>query len=184
MIKGSCFYLRPIQRKDLPTLLGLLNDLEQRGDYLPLSLKLEGALEEQFEAESRSDESRKNFLIVTPDDHIIGRVFYFKTVPYFNSREIGYAMFDPAFRGKGIMTEAVNLLTDYLFNTSLLNRLEIHMHVDNIASEKVAIHCGYQKDGIARGAHFSRGKHIDVAMYALLRNEWEAMRAAKSDLNR
>lgn len=177
MIKGSCFHLRPIQRKDLPTLLALLNDLELRGDYLPLTLKLEGTLEEQFEAESRSDEARKNLLIVTPEDEIIGRVFYFKTVPYFNSREIGYALFNPTYHGKGIMTEAVKLLTDHLFKTTLLNRLEIHMHVDNIASEKVAIHCGYQKDGVARGAHFSRGKHIDVARYALLREEWQAMQA-------
>jgi RimJ/RimL family protein N-acetyltransferase len=175
MIKGSCFNLRPIQRQDLPTLLALLNDLEQRGDFLPMEIMPAGRLEDQFEEELRSDEARKVFLIVTPEDEIIGRVFYFKTVPYFNSREIGYALFKPAYRGKGIMTEAVQLLTNYLFKTALFNRLEIHMHVDNIASEKVAIHCGYQKEGIARGAHFSRGVHIDVAMYALLREEWQAL---------
>ena len=71
------------------------------------------------------------------------------------------------------MKEAVTLLTDYLFRTMLINRLEIHMNTQNIASEKVAIHCGYRREGIARGAVFSRGKHIDVAMYALLREEWE-----------
>lgn len=74
------------------------------------------------------------------------------------------------------MTEAVQLLTDYLFKTTLLNRLEIHMNTDNLASEKVAIHCGFTKDGIARGAVFSRGKHVDIAMYSLLRTDWEALR--------
>lgn len=94
-------------------------------------------------------------------------------MPYFNSRELGYGLFSRELHGKGIMSEAVQLLTDYLFNTLLINRLEIHTHNDNVASQKVALRCGYQKEGIARGAVFSRGKHFDIAMYALLRQEWE-----------
>ena len=73
------------------------------------------------------------------------------------------------------MSEAVQLLSDYLFKTLLINRLAIHMHVDNVASEKVAINCGFRKEGVARGASFSRGKHVDIAMYALLREEWESL---------
>lgn len=45
------------------------------------------------------------------------------------------------------------------------------MDTRNQASEKVAINCGFQKEGLSRGANFVRGKHVDMAVYALLRSE-------------
>lgn len=176
MIKGSCFSLRHVRKDDVSQLVELLNHPDSKGDYLSLELMLPGVAEKKYEEESRSKEFSETFLIVDQNDEILGRVFHFKTVPYFNAREIGYGLFARHLRGKGLMTEAVQLLTDYLFKTTLLNRLEIHMNTDNLASEKVAIHCGFTKDGIARGAVFSRDKHVDIAMYSLLRTDWEALR--------
>ena len=172
MIKGSCFTLRHIRKSEIPQLLALMNHPEAKGDFLPLEIMLQGVAEKRLEDESLSKENSEMFLVVDEKETILGRVFHFKTIPYFNAREIGFGLFTREARGKGMMTEAVGLLTDYLFNTLLINRLAIHVHVDNIASEKVAIKCGYQKEGVARGASFSRGKHIDIAMYALLREEW------------
>jgi len=175
MMIGSCFKLRHVRKDDVETLIGLLNHPDTKGDYLSLELILPGVVEKLFDDEFLSKETRETFLIIDEHDAIIGRVFHFKSVPYFNAREIGYCMFSTAHRGKGIMQEAVHLITSYVFNTSLVNRLEIHMHVENIASEKVAIACGYFKEGVMRGAVFNRGKHIDVKLYALLRSEWEIL---------
>jgi len=175
MIKGSCFHLRHIRNEDVMPMLELMNHPDAKGDFLSQELMLPGVAEKKFEDESRSKEQFETFLIIDENEKMIGRVFHFKTVPYFNSREIGYGMFVKNLHGKGIMTEAVKLLRDYLFNTLLINRLEIHMNVNNIASEKVAINCGFLKEGVARGAAFSRGKHSDIAMYALLRDEWEKL---------
>ena len=173
MIKGSCFHLRHLKKDELPRYTELINHPDSKGDYLPLEVMLPGMVEQRFEEQSRSKETMEIFVMIDDAGSIIGRVFHFKTVPYFNSREIGYGMFAPESRGKGLMSEAVQLLSDYLFNTLLINRLEIHMNVNNIASEKVAIKCGFKMEGIARGAAFSRGKHSDLKMYALLRDEWE-----------
>lgn len=178
MLKGSCFYLRHPKKEEIPQLITLQNNLEARGDYLPNEIFLPGVLEQRYLDQYSSKEQYETFLIIAENETIIGRVFHFKTVPYFNSREIGYALFDKAYHGKGIMSEAVSMLTDYLFESTLLNRLEIHMNTDNIASEKVAIKCGYSKDGVAREAHFARGRHVDVAMYSLIRRDWQAQRGA------
>jgi RimJ/RimL family protein N-acetyltransferase len=175
MIKGSCFSLRHVRKSEVPQLVALINHPDAKGDFLSLEMMLQGTVEKQMEDESLSKDARETFLIIDENDAIIGRVFHFKTIPYFNGREIGFGMFSAEFRGKGIMTEAVQLLTDYLFKTLLINRLAIHMNVDNIASEKVAKNCGFRKEGIALGASFSRGKHIDIAMYALLREEWASL---------
>ena len=172
MIQGSCFSLRHVRKNEVPQLVALINHPDAKGEFLSLELMLHGVVEKRMEDESLSKENCETFLIIDENELIIGRVFHFKTIPYFNGREIGYGMFSKELRGKGIMSEAVQLVTNYLFNTLLINRLAIHMHVDNTASEKVAINCGYKKEGVARGASFSRGKHVDIAMYALLREEW------------
>ena len=164
MIRGSCFSLRHVKKSEVPQLVALMNHPDAKGDFLSLEMMLQGVVEKRMEDESLSKENCETFLIIDENDSIIGRVFHFKTIPYFNGREIGFGMFSKEFRGKGIMSEAVQLLTDYLFKTLLINRLAIHMHVNNIASEKVAINCGFKKEGVARGASFSRGKHVDIAM--------------------
>ncbi len=63
------------------------------------------------------------------------------------------------------------MLSQYLFNTLLINRLEIRMNTANLASEKVAINCGFTREGVARGANFVRGQQMDMAVYALLREQ-------------
>jgi RimJ/RimL family protein N-acetyltransferase len=65
----------------------------------------------------------------------------------------------------------VGLLADHLFRSRQINRLEIRMDTRNLASEKVAIKCGFTKEGVARGANFVQGRHVDMAVYALLRDE-------------
>ena len=175
MIKGSCFSLRHVKKSEVQQFVELINHPEAKGDFLSLEMMLQGVIEKRMEDESHSKENCETFLIIDENGAMIGRVFHFKTIPYFNSREIGFGMFSKEFRGKGIMSEAVQLLSAYLFKTLLINRLAIHMHIDNVASEKVAINCGFRKEGVALGASFSRGKHVDIAMYALLREEWESL---------
>lgn len=92
-------------------------------------------------------------------------------MPYFNAREIGYTVLAQTQRNRGIATLAVRMLSQYLFNTLLINRLEIRMNTANLASERVAIKCGFTREGVARGANFVRGQHVDMAVYALLREQ-------------
>ena len=58
---------------------------------------------------------------------ILGTIWHFKSVPYFNAIEIGYTLFDLKQRGKGIVSQAVSLLSNYFFNGLHINRLEIRM---------------------------------------------------------
>lgn len=171
MIKGSNFIIRHISRGDLPALVPLLNDFDVRGEYLPSAMHSPIDLERKIDADGMANDGLVRLVIVEqPGDAIIGTVWHAKAVPYFNAREIGYTL-SSEHRGRGITTEAVRLLARYLFNSSLVNRLEIRMDTRNQSSEKVAIKCGFQKEGVSRGANFVRGHHVDMNLYALLRHE-------------
>ena len=176
MIEGQKINIRHVCKSDLPKLIPLLNNLQMRGQYLPVGITSPELIQKNFDADSMSTDSKETLLIVDKDNHIIGAIWHFKSVPYFNAREIGYIIFSIEQRGKGIAGESVKLLSDYLFGTRTINRLEIRMDTKNVASEKVAAKCGYQKEGVSREANFVNGKNIDMFAYSLLRKEWERAR--------
>ena len=174
MIKGSTFRLRHVQKSDLFALSTLINDLALRGDYLALNIMSPARFEKTFDETKMSSEESETLLIVDLQDQILGTVTHFKSTPYFNALELGYHLFSVEHRGHGIVTEAIRLLSNYLFNNKQVNRLEIRMDVRNEASAKVAVRNGFRHEGVSRGANFVRGRHVDMAVYALLRQEWEA----------
>ena len=171
MLKGSNFVIRHIVSTDLSQLIPLLNDPDVRGEYLPSAMQSPVELERKIQTDGMANDSLVRFLIVEHSSNaVIGTIWHSKAVPYFNAREIGYTLSNE-YRSQGIVTEAVHLLVRHLFSSTLVNRLEIRMDTRNQASEKVAIKCGFQKEGVSRGANFVRGQHVDMNLYALLRDE-------------
>jgi len=82
--------------------------------------------------------------------------------------EIGYFL-DEAYWGRRITTRAVKILEKIGFKKLNLKRIEILMHPKNVASEKVAIKCGYKKEGKMKKAIESGGKLHDTNLYAKVR---------------
>lgn len=69
------------------------------------------------------------------------------------------------------MTEAVQLLTDYLYATKKINRIHLVIVPENAASRRVAEKCGFTLEGTARGAFFNDGRNQDVVLYSFLRDD-------------
>lgn len=89
--------------------------------------------------------------------------------------EIGYCM-SRRLWGRGIMTEALVAVEDYLFARVGCNRIEALHDVQNPASGRVMQKSGMIQEGILReyGSN-NRGSSIDLAMWSILRSEWKAM---------
>jgi len=82
--------------------------------------------------------------------------------------EIGYFI-DEAYWGKGIATKAVKLLEKIGFDKLKLERIEVIMQPENKASERVAIKCGYVKEGKLRKVVGKDKKRKDALIYAKVR---------------
>ncbi|MBN1995372.1 MAG: GNAT family N-acetyltransferase [Anaerolineae bacterium] len=171
MIKGDKINLRVIQEKDLDILFNFWSDIENRGDYFPVFLTAQPAFKKDFAEHGFWSENFGRLVIVNKKDKILGSIWYFKSVPYFDGLEIGYILFDRASRNKGCMTEALSLLVKFLFETKKINRLQLSVVVGNPASKKVAQKCGFKSEGIARQAIFLKGRNLDIEWFSLLREE-------------
>jgi len=172
MLQGSTFHLRTIMEKDLDELVRLFGDRSLQGDYLPVRLVSQSHLREAFKKDGFWSEDFKRLLMMSDQEQIIGSLWIFKPVPYFDALELGYTLLGRERWGKGLMTEAAGLVVDYVFSTERVNRLEIRCDVENRASARIAEKLGFTHEGIARQATLSRGSHHDMHQYALIRADW------------
>ncbi|HUQ43528.1 MAG TPA: GNAT family protein [Candidatus Limnocylindria bacterium] len=68
--------------------------------------------------------------------------------------------------GRGIGTEAVTLLVDFLFDSQQVHRLVLYIHVDNVPSHRIAEKTGSTKEGTLRDGWFHRGGWHDLSCSA------------------
>ena len=171
MLKGNSITLRPVRDTDLDQLYAYHTDIDNRGDYFPRGIASQPVFRKRFQETGLWSKEEGMLVIVSPTDEILGHIEFFKTVNYLDEFELGYQVYAPEHRRKGIATEAVSLLVRYLFEAKQVNRLRLVIHPDNLASRRLAEKCGFRHEGTARGAWYHKGAHRDVEIYAILHDE-------------
>ena len=87
---------------------------------------------------------------------------------YRRSAEIGYWLGEE-FWGRGIVTEALEIMTDYAFSTWDLCRISAGVFEWNPGSVRVLEKAGYQFEGRMRKAVTKDGETIDELVFAIVR---------------
>jgi RimJ/RimL family protein N-acetyltransferase len=171
MLKGTSIVLRPIRESDLPDLYDFHVDIDNRGDYFPRGIASQVAFNRQFQENGFWTKDEGMLVILDGAGAIIGHIEFFKTVNYLAEYELSYILYRSEFRGRGATSEAVTLMTEYLFTTKPINRIRLVIHPDNAASRRIAEKCGFRHEGTARGAWFNEGRYQDVEIYAIVHDD-------------
>jgi len=88
---------------------------------------------------------------IVVDDQLIGEIFLHDIgAERPDSSLVGYALFEPRFRGRGYGTEALRLLVSEVERGSELNELVLITAADNIPSRQIAEKNGFIESGISR----------------------------------
>jgi len=170
VLVGDRIQLRLVREGDLGSLYELMTDLEARGSYFPLGVVSEPALRAAFAKNGFWDKDEGMLLIVAGDE-IVGEIEFFPISHYMQGYELSYQLFGSQHAGKGYTTEAVQLLTRYLFAGKRVDRIQLIIHPDNAASKRVATKCGFTFEGVMRRAWFHEGDFQGVEVWSLLRDE-------------
>lgn len=110
---------------------------------------------------SYGDDKCGYFIMV--DGEIAGKIGFVDTDD--NMGEISYWLAH-GFNGRGIMTRALNKLTEIGFANMGLNRIQLTLDKQNIRSAAVALRCGYECEGILRKYFVLRGQPRDMKMFS------------------
>jgi [ribosomal protein S5]-alanine N-acetyltransferase len=103
---------------------------------------------------------------------VIGGISLVKLDEKYYSCEIGYCMARKHW-GKGIMSESLKVVIDYLFLEVGFNRIVAKHDTNNIASGKVMVKSGMQYEGTLRQVKLRDNKEFyDLALYAILKDDW------------
>jgi len=171
MLRGSVVTLRPVLASDLDRLYAAHTDIANRGRFFPLGVQSESDFR-RGHAESGFWQREEGMLVIlTEDGDIAGHIEFFKPVSYWDAFELSYQLYDERFAGRGYITEAVQLLVDYLFGAKKFHRIHLVIVPENAASRRIAEKCGFQLEGTVRGAFFNDGRNQDVLLYGLLRTD-------------
>jgi [ribosomal protein S5]-alanine N-acetyltransferase len=84
-----------------------------------------------------------------------------------NRTEIGYWLL-PAYWRKGIITEVLPVVIDYVFSQKKIHRIEALVEAGNKASEKVLQRLGFIYEGCMRDCEIKNGAYISLSIYSLL----------------
>lgn len=177
MLVGRSIRLRPVREADLGELYDAHISIGARGSYYPLGVQSESAFKRDFAEHGFWQKTEGTLLIIAPDGEIAGHIEFFRPVPYWDAFELAYQLHDGGHAGRGYVTEAVQLLVDYLFAAKKEHRIHLVIVPENAASRRIAEKCGFVLEGTVRGAFFNDGRNQDVLLYSLLRTDprpWHA----------
>jgi [ribosomal protein S5]-alanine N-acetyltransferase len=171
MLRGRRVSLRPMRESDLDALYEAHFDIATRGSFFPLGVQSESAFRRQFAEDGFLSKEEGYLVIVDPEGAIAGHMEFFKPVGYWDALELSYQLYDDRHAGRGYVTEAVQLIVDWLFGAKKFHRIQLVIVPQNLASRRIAEKCGFQLEGTARGAFFNDGRNQDVLIYSLLRTD-------------
>jgi RimJ/RimL family protein N-acetyltransferase len=86
--------------------------------------------------------------------------------PMRDTVELGYWLFIDA-RGRGVATRAVRALVEDSHSRGVI-RVEAHVRLGNIASERVLERAGFEREGIKRKLLRHGGARVDATLFAIV----------------
>ncbi|WP_430425490.1 GNAT family N-acetyltransferase [Maribacter litoralis] len=151
-LKGKQIYLRALEQKDLNFLYLIENDTkvwEVSGTVTPyskdvLQLYLDNAHRDIF------DVKQLRLVICTLEHKTLGLIDVFDFEPNHKRAGIGIVILDEDQRNKGIGTEAITLLTNYLYETLGLQQVYANILEDNLSSLHLFKKLGFQVVGVKK----------------------------------
>jgi len=118
-----------------------------------------------------ADENETFAFAVTVDNKVIGSIGVFRQGNiHRQTAELGYYIAEE-YWGKGIMTEAVKQICEYVFAESDMIRIYAEPFAYNTASCRVLEKAGFQYEGTLRSNAVKNGKVIDIKMYSKIRKD-------------
>lgn len=167
LIKTKDFILRSPKKSDLLEFHKNRNDPViaknmYHGKY-PLSLK---EAKKEFNYLFNKDK-KSEYFIIDLNGKLIGSI-YLMDINKNHKARIGYWI-GREFRGKGIGTKSLKIVSKYGFKTYNLKRITANVVTFNKASARALEKAGFKLEGILRKNRYKNKKYYDDFLYAKLR---------------
>ncbi len=176
MLRGELIWLRALGKADFGDEAGAINHPDT-GPNLGLKMPVgpDGAAEFAQKMLAQQGKTIYAFAICPlGDQRAIGNVSLRDIDRENGSAEMAVVIVDRAYQGRGYGTDAVRCIVDFGFGEQRLERIHLHVFDYNQRARRSYEKAGFQVDATLRHARFHNGKHHDVLLMSVLREEWLA----------
>ncbi|MEU8777125.1 GNAT family protein [Streptomyces sp. NPDC048606] len=125
------------------------------------------------------DDERDDFLVLLPDGTPVGHVALTGQNMVDGTAEVEL-MLAPGERGRGLGTAVLDAVVDLAFGELPMYRLTAETHADNAPALAVLTKSGFTREGTSRAACLHRGRRHDIAVFSLLRPEWDELKRPRA----
>lgn len=178
--------LRPLARTDVTAFVHYRNDpdVARYQDWpLPYTRDLAHELVDEMESLGGPTPGRWVQLAAEADGRLAGDLAVWLDHAG-STAMVGYTL-APEFQHRGLATEALAALLDWLFaggrGRAPVHRVTATLDPANVASARVLEACGFEYEGTARSAAYVRGRWEDDARFGLLAGDWQAWKQRPTD---
>ncbi len=176
MLRGRLCVIRPWQAGDADSLVRHANNIniaKQLRDRFPHPYTRANAA--AFLKHAAAPDQQPVNLAIEVEGEAAGGIGYVPgtDVERF-SAEIGYWLSESCW-GRGIVSEALTLVTADVFDRANLLRLFALPFADNLPSRRVLEKAGYVCEGIMRSSSVKYGRPRDQALYARINERWKGI---------
>lgn len=172
MKRGKGFILRHIKLSDAEDYFECSNDREAKKGFMSTPKNINEAKKEvkKHISEYNKKKPTGEIFAIEINDEFAGwvEISHLNREHLEHKASVGYCI-HPKFRGKGITTNAVKLITKYGFKKYKLKRIEGWCRTFNKASARVLKKAGFKLEGILRKNKFKNGKYLDDIIWARIK---------------
>lgn len=167
IIKGDAITLRPLREEDINPIFHACQDpIISAFTRVPHPYDI--SMAEDFVREA--DVAYRNHVSVSfaieVDGAFAGTIGLHSIQLGDHLAEVGYWI-EKSYRGKGICTEAMRMLSEFSIGVMAFRRLEALADFDNLASQRVMERAGFTREGLLRNRATKRdGRQVDMALYS------------------
>lgn len=129
-----------------------------------------------FFLRSIDDDDRYFFLILSPDNRIIGESVINEIDWKLRCGNFRIALFHSNECGKGIGTWATEVTRDFAFEVLKLHRLELDVYSFNPRAEKTYLKAGFKREGVLRDAVLDGNQYANDILMAMLEDDWRKIK--------
>ena len=124
-----------------------------------------------IDSSKRFSENEGIDLAIWYNNQMIGGIGIFPIDTANKKTSIAYWLTED-FQGKGIMTDSMKVVIEYIFTKMNLNRIELTCAIGNDKSSALPKKLGFLFEGISRESGWLYDHFVDLEVYSLLAKEW------------
>jgi RimJ/RimL family protein N-acetyltransferase len=175
MLEGNLVILRARRESDVPILHSELQDdvvTRSRADSRPW--RPLPANRSPYNTDNPSDDIAIFSIVEKAGGDLAGEALLWSIDTHNRVAHLGVSL-RPAYRGRGLGEDTVQVLCHYGFTVRGMHRLQLETLADNTAMRRAAERAGFEHEGTLRKAAWVMGEYLDEVIYGVLANEWQRL---------